>query len=64
MKKGVDMRISKLKALEILFKHGWEPFQQTACFNGKTVKQGSSFYEVLGNKDFYTVKILKEWLGY
>jgi len=58
------MKISKLKALEILFKHGWQAHQQTACLNGVIVKQGSSFYEVLGNKDFYTVKILKEWLGY
>ena len=58
------MIITKEKALQMLKNHGWNPNQQTASFQGVTVKSGFSFYENLGNKKEYRLKDVLLWLGY
>ena len=58
------MIITKEKALQMLKNHGWNPNQQTASFQGVTVKSGFSFDENLGIKETYFLKDVLLWLGY
>ena len=56
--------ITKAKALQIIAKHGWEPTQQTATYEGEWVESGTSFYEMLGNRKQYSTNQIYQWLGY
>jgi len=50
--------------LKVLKEHGWSSTDQTEALSGVTVLKGSSFDEMVGVKASYTVKEVKEWLGY
>lgn len=56
--------ISRARAIKILKDHGFTTKQQTATLGGKIVESGTSFDEMLGIKDHYNLKVVKEWLGY
>ena len=56
--------ITKSQALRIIARHGWEPTQQTATYEGEWVESGTSFFETLGNRKQYSEKKIYEWLGY
>ena len=56
--------ISHDKALSIIANHGWTGTDQTATFNGQWVESGTSFYEMVGNKEEYTRREVYVWLGY
>jgi len=56
--------ISHNRALRIINNHGWSPTDQTATINGEWVVDGSSFYEMLGQRESYRVIEVKRWLGY
>lgn len=59
------MKITPEQVIRIIKKHGWNSVhQQTAVKDGEWVKEGSSFFEQVGDKDIYTIKEVKEWLGY
>ena len=60
--------ISRKKAIEILIAHGLGPDDQTCSelINGKPVgvKSGTSFDEEIGCRQAYSLKTIKDWLGY
>lgn len=56
--------VSRCEALRIIKLHGWEADAQTMCFNGMTVKNGSSFNELEGIKEVYLLRDVLRWLGY
>jgi hypothetical protein len=56
--------ISHDKAIIIIARHGWTPTDQTATFNGEWVESDSSFYEMLGTHHAYSLRTVKDWLGY
>ncbi len=60
--------ISRKKAIEILRAHGLGPDDQTCSelINGKPVgvKSGTSFDEEIGCRQAYSLKTIKDWLGY
>lgn len=57
--------IPKAKALEILARHGWEPWSLTAWWPDTGLRDvTSSFYATFGNQDHYNKTELYLWLGY
>ena len=57
-------RISHNRALRIINNHGWSPTDQTATINGEWVAEGTSFYEMLGQRESYKARDIWQWLGY
>lgn len=57
--------MSKEECLDYLQHHSIQSFdQQTGVIDGELCEYGTSFAEQVGIKDVYTVKEVKEWLGY
>ena len=56
--------VAKARALKIIEQHGWTPTQQTATYQGEWVESGTSFYEMVGNREQYSINEIYQWLGY
>ncbi len=56
--------VTKARALRIIEQHGWTPTQQTATYQGEWVESGTSFYEMVGNREQYSISEIYQWLGY
>lgn len=60
-----EKTMSKAEALDYLQHHGINDFDtQTGVIDGEFCLYGTSFAEQVGVKEVYTVKEVKEWLGY
>lgn len=53
----------KTVALRILKEHGFSPHDDTVT-SGKKFIKFTSFYDIVGEKDYYTRKEVYDWLGY
>ena len=56
--------VTKARALKIIEQHGWTPTQQTATYQGEWVESGTSFYEMVGNREQYSINEIYQCLGY
>ena len=56
--------VTKARALRIIEQHAWTPTQQTATYQGEWVESGTSFYEMVGNREQYSISEIYQWLGY
>jgi len=64
--KGVrNMKVSRSKAIQILTDHGQNPTFGTSAKNGQLFKDfDDGFYSWYGIKDTYTIKQIRDYLGY
>jgi len=59
------MIISRYRALQILWQHGWESWDDTSYDPAtQTMVPGTSFDAEIGFKSSYTLREVKRWLGY
>jgi len=59
------MKVSRSKAIQILTDHGQNPTFGTSAKNGQLFKDfDDGFYSHYGIKDTYTIKQIRNYLGY
>jgi len=59
------MTVSIEQAIKILADHGFNPHFEMVTLNGVAIKQTStSFFSEIGMKDTYTIKEIRDYLGY